>query len=525
MTTTTRASAPSDNHNLYSVFRQAFADRLDHTFLRMPTGQALTYGDIDARSAQFAGALRHRGAQPGDRVVVQVEKSTDGVALYLACLRMGVVFVTLNTAYTPEEVSFFLGDARPEIFVCQPQHFEVFSSIVTELEGDNPLRLLTLGVSGDGSLAELADTAGDGFESFTGIVESAPTDIAAMLYTSGTTGRSKGAMLTHAGLAATARGLHQAWGWQRDDVLLHVLPIFHVHGLFVALHPAMLGGSVVLFHPKFELESTIDALPDATVLMAVPTIYNRLLRAERFTPDQCTNMRLFTSGSAPLPADKHDEFTLKSGHVLLNRYGMTEAGIITSSPLAGDRPAGTVGFPMPGVDLRVVDDAGVPSAADTPGSVQIRGTTLFAGYWQLPEKTASEHTADGWFITGDIGRLDNDGRLTLDGRAGDMIISGGFNVYPREVELCINEADGVFESAVVGLPHDDLGEAVTAFVVLDGPESANAASIEKAISDRVARFKQPKTYLFIDELPRNAMSKVQKVALRADHADLYRSEG
>ena len=498
--------------NLYSLFFNGFHDRLDQAFLRTED-RDFTYGDIDHRSAQFAAALLGRGVKFGDRVVVQIEKSPDGVALYLACLRIGAVFVTLNTAYTTDEVTFFLGDATPQVFVCDPDRRSAFEPVAADT---NVAHLETLGLNG-GSIAD-ATTAS---VPHTEIVHSKPTDQACMLYTSGTTGRSKGAMLTHGGLAATATGLHQEWGWQRDDVLLHVLPIFHVHGLFVALHPAMLGGSTVLFHQSFDLDATIDALPHATVLMGVPTIYNRLLQSDRFTPEQCTNMRLFTSGSAPLPADKHDLFTTKSGHVILNRYGMTEAGIITTSPLEGDRPAGTVGFAMPGLELRVVDDNHQPIEPGTPGSVQIKGTTLFAGYWQLPEKTASEHTDDGWFITGDVGRLDEHGRLTLDGRAGDMIITGGYNVYPREVELCINEADGVFESAVVGLPHDDFGEAVTAFVVLQANGTATAESIEAAISDQLARFKQPKRYLFVDELPRNAMSKVQKVALRRDHAELY----
>ncbi len=509
---TSNAIEPT-NRNLYALFRSGFADRLDHPFLIIPGGATLTYGDVETRAMHMAGALTMLGVATGDHVVVQIDKSSDGVALYLACLRMGVVFVTLNTAYTPDEVAFFLGDAQPTVFVCRPADAATLQPFADEAGA----KLVTLGVDADGTLAEATDTA----PKIVDIVDSKGTDIACMLYTSGTTGRSKGAMLTHDGLAATAKGLHEVWGWQRDDVLLHVLPIFHVHGLFVALHPAMLGGSSVLFHPKFELDATLAALPDATVMMAVPTIYNRLLQADQFTPEQCASMRVFTSGSAPLAADKHEDFARKSGHVVLNRYGMTEAGIITSSPLDGERPAGTVGFAMPGLELRVVDDTNQPMPEGEPGMVQIKGDTLFAGYWQLPEKTASEFTDDGFFITGDIGRLDAEGRLTLDGRSGDMIISGGFNVYPREVELCINEAEGVFESAVVGLPHDDLGEGVTAFVVLTSEGSANAESIEEAIGSRLARFKQPKRYVFIDELPRNAMSKVQKVALRRDNADLY----
>ncbi len=511
---TTNSIEPT-NRNLYALFRSGFADRLDHPFLVVPHGPTLTYGDVEERAMRMAGALMMMGVASGDHLVVQIDKSPDGVALYLACLRMGVVFVTLNTAYTPDEVAFFLGDAQPKVFVCRPDDAAALQPLADDANAD----LVTLGVDGDGSLADAVATA----PRVVDIVDSDGTDIACMLYTSGTTGRSKGAMLTHDGLAATAKGLHDVWGWQRDDVLLHVLPIFHVHGLFVALHPAMLGGSTVLFHPKFELDATLAALPDATVMMAVPTIYNRLLQSDQFTPEQCASMRVFTSGSAPLAADKHDDFARKSGHVVLNRYGMTEAGIITSSPLDGERPAGTVGFAMPGLELRVVDSDDQPLPEGEPGMVQIKGTTLFAGYWQLPEKTASEFTDDGFFITGDIGRLDSEGRLTLDGRSGDMIISGGFNVYPREVELCINETDGVFESAVVGLPHDDLGEAVTAFVVLDDETSTTAEAIEQALAPQLARFKQPKRYLFVDELPRNAMSKVQKVALRKENAELYSS--
>ncbi len=502
------------NANLYSLFRSGFGDRLDHPFLVELDGATHSYGDIDGRSEQFAAVLMEHGVKLGERVVVQIDKSADGVALYLACLRIGAVFVTLNTAYTPEEVSFFLNDAAPRVFITTPSSLAKFEPIA---KAARIAVILTLGSERDGTLADATTTA----EPLDGVVQSQGSDVAAMLYTSGTTGRSKGALLTHDGLAATAQGLFEAWRWQRDDVLLHVLPIFHVHGLFIALHPAMLGASTVLFHHRFELETTLDALPKATVLMGVPTIYNRLLRADRFTPELCTNMRLFTSGSAPLPADKHDEFTTKSGHVLVNRYGMTEAGVITSNRLDHERPAGTVGFAMPGLELRVVDDHGEPAAPDTPGMVEIKGPSLFGGYWQLPDKTASEHRDDGFFITGDVGRLSVDGMLTLDGRAGDMIISGGLNVYPREIELCLNEVEGVFETAVVGLPHHDLGEAVTAFVVLDEPGSADDTSIDEMIAQRLARFKQPKSYIYLDELPRNAMSKVQKANLRQEYSGLY----
>jgi len=499
------------NHNLYAVLSEAFGPSLDAPFLNLPDGPTLTYRDVDTRSAQMAGALRGMGVAAGDRVVVQVDKSTDAVALYLGCLRLGAVFVTLNTAYTDGEVTFFVEDARPRVVVRSPDRGPI---------GETHHQV-GLDTQSGGSLALAADEA----VPFTDIVERDPFDTAAMLYTSGTTGRSKGAMVTHAGLSSNARALHEMWGFVPGDVLLHALPVFHVHGLFVALHPCMLNASEALFLPRFSTEAVIRHLPEASVYMGIPTHYTRLMADEGFTPQRCASMRLFTSGSAPMTEIVHQEFEAKSGHRILERYGMTETGIITSNPLDGERVAGTVGFATPGFDVRVANSDGVVLSAGETGVVEIRGPGLFAGYWQLPEKTASEFRDDGWFITGDVGSLDAEGRLTLEGRTGDMIISGGLNVYPREVEMALDELPQIVESAVVGLPHQDFGEAVTAFVVLEPGASFDLADAQAALDGELARFKFPKAVVCIDALPRNTMAKVQKKILRADHVDFYSASG
>ncbi len=492
------------NANLYATLSDAFAARRDDVFLRVPDGATLTYADVDTRAAQMAGTLRELGVGLGDRVVVQVDKSTDNVALYLACLRIGAVFLPLNTAYTPGEVGFFVDDAEPAVVIARPGSLDELTAPV-----------LHLGIDGDGSFAEAADTA----TAFDGIVERRPDDLAAMLYTSGTTGRSKGAMLTHANLETNARALHDIWGFGPDDVLLHTLPIFHVHGLFVALHCAMLGANEVIFLPRFEPTLVIEHLPAATVMMGVPTQYTRLLAHDGFTAEACADVRLFTSGSAPMTEAVHAQFTDRTGMQILERYGMTEAGMITSNPYRGARVPGTVGFALPGVDLRVADDDGKEVATGETGVVEIRSPGLFAGYWRLPEKTAAEHRDGGWFITGDVGSVDAEGRLTLEGRSSDMIISGGYNVYPKEIEMVLDEVPGVVETAVVGVPHADFGEAVVAVVVRNGEvdDEALAASLDGVL----ARFKHPKAYVAVDSLPRNAMSKVQKAELRNELSALF----
>ena len=469
------------NGNLFELLRTHWSVAPDRQFLVPTTGAALTYREMDHRSAQFATVLRKHSVTPGERVVVQIDKSIDNVAIYLAVLRVGAIYVPLNTSYTDAEVAFFVHDAAPALFINQ----------------DNIDELAAEATNAEPSMAvetRLAD------------------DLAAMVYTSGTTGRSKGAMLTHANLTSNALTLHAIWRFTPGDVLLHVLPIYHVHGLFVALHTAMLNASTVLFSSKFSVDETIERLPEATVMMGVPTHYIRLLDDSRFTSELCANMRLFTSGSAPMTEAVHEAFTARTGHHILERYGMSECGMITSNPYEGDRIPGTVGYPLPAVRLRVMADGDECAAGDV-GVVQVQGPNVFAGYWRLPEKTEQEHDGD-WFITGDVGSVDEQGRLSLEGRSGDMIISGGLNVYPREIELVLDDCDGVKESAVVGLPDDDFGERVVAFIVPSGTENPDPAVLLESLRQSLASFKLPKSFEFITELPRNSMGKVQKVALR-----------
>lgn len=472
----------------------------DAPFLTVPDGPALAYGQVAERSAQLAGALAAAGVEAGDRVVVQVDKSVDAFALYLGCLRSKVVFVPINTAYTDAEVQYFVDNAGASLLVCSPARADDLANVAGRVE--------SLGPDSTGSLADLAASA----TPYEGVADATAADVACILYTSGTTGRSKGAMLTHGSLLVNGQALHQLWGFEPGDVLLHILPVFHVHGLFIALHCAMLNGSEVLFCPGFNAAQVRSLLPRATVMMGVPTHYIRLLADPEFSADDTKNVRLFTSGSAPMTALVHDEFTERSGHRIVERYGMTESGIITTNPVDGERIAGTVGFALPAMDMRVED-----------GSVQIKGPHLFAGYWEMPEKTAEAYTADGWFITGDVGGMDEEGRLTLDGRAGDMIISGGYNVYPKEIELVIDETPGVDESAVIGLPHPDFGEGVVAVVAYE--PGADRSVVDAAILERcgaeLARFKHPKRLLAVELLPRNAMGKVQKAAMRIEHASMF----
>jgi malonyl-CoA/methylmalonyl-CoA synthetase len=458
--------------------------------------------------------LQQSGVQKGDRVVVQVEKSIEAVLLYLACLRAGAIYIPLNTAYTPKELGYFLQDATPQLFVCAPDKKEALTPVVRA--AGVPV-VLSLGATGEGELMEAATAAAPSEQ----IVEVRADDLAAILYTSGTTGLSKGAMLSHANLASNAQVLHDYWHWQHEDVLLHALPIFHVHGLFVALHCALLGGSRLIFLPRFDAEQMIARLPEATVMMGVPTFYTRLLERADFGRELCTRMRLFISGSAPLLADTHREFEARTGHRILERYGMTEAGMITSNPYDGERVAGTVGYALPGVSARVADEQGRELPRGEAGVLEITGPNVFQGYWQMPEKSTEEFRADGWFITGDIAVMADDGRVTIVGRAKDLIISGGFNVYPKEIESQIDELPGVRESAVIGLPHPDFGEGVTAVVVPDGSGELTEQSVVAALSEQLARFKQPKRVFIVDELPRNTMGKVQKNILRDTYKDTF----
>jgi malonyl-CoA/methylmalonyl-CoA synthetase len=420
----------------------------------------------------------------------------------------------LNTAYTPAEVGYFLGDSTPRLFVCTPAKKAELEPIAKDR---GVTGVLSLGGGGDGELVDALDSQPINGE----IVEVEPDELASILYTSGTTGRSKGAMLSHANLASNAKVLFDTWQWQNDDVLLHALPIFHVHGLFVALHCALLGGSRVIFMPRFDAATVMRSLPESTVMMGVPTFYTRLLEHQDFSRETCTNMRLFISGSAPLLAETHRDFEARTGHRILERYGMTETGMITSNPYDGERLAGTVGYALPGISVRVADEAGKKMPRGEPGVLEITGPNVFKGYWQMPAKTAEEFRDDGWFITGDIAVMGEDGRVTIVGRAKDLIISGGFNVYPKEIESEIDDLPGVKESAVIGVPHPDFGEGVIAAVVPDGSEEISEKSIVAALSGRLARFKQPKRVFVVDELPRNTMGKVQKNVLRDTYGDTF----
>ncbi|MGB3554428.1 MAG: malonyl-CoA synthase, partial [Jannaschia sp.] len=455
-----------------------------------------------------------RGLGKGDRLAMQAAKSPEALALYLGCVRAGVILLPLNTAYTPDEMTYFIEDAAPKLVVMDPGAEGALTSAAQAVGAG----MLTLDADGDGTLTE----------ALTGVSEVAePTpcngdDLACLLYTSGTTGRSKGAMLTQGNLVSNARALVAAWRFAPGDVLLHALPIFHAHGLFVACNVAMASGASMIWQTAFDTEDVIAALPEATVMMGVPTFYTRLLAAPGFTREVAGPMRLFTSGSAPLLAEAHAAFLARTGHAILERYGMTETGMNTSNPYEGERRAGTVGAPLPQVELRVTDpETGDALTEGATGMIEVRGPNVFKGYWNMPEKTAEELRADGWFITGDLGVMDPDGYVTIVGREKDLIISGGYNVYPREVEALLDDQPGVAESAVIGLPHPDFGEGVVAVVVPEKGAKPDLDAIAGTVTARLANYKRPKRYLLRPALPRNTMGKVQKNALRAAYSELF----
>jgi malonyl-CoA/methylmalonyl-CoA synthetase len=511
------------NENLYAILRERFPANAEQVAIETAGGQTYTYAELIDTTARYAGFIRGLGVQPGDRVAVQVEKSPEALFLYLACLQSGAVYLPLNSAYQEGEIDYFLADAEPKIFVHQPKT-EAWSSTVCTRR--NVAHRFTLAEdSGDkvehgrGSWHESASKAAPMLE----IVPRIGDDLAAILYTSGTTGRSKGAMLTHRNLSSNALTLHEYWGFRPGDILLHALPLFHVHGLFVACHTALLNGSTMLFHPKFDARAALAALPRATVFMGVPTMYVRLLGESGFTRELCRNMRLFVSGSAPLLAETFHEFAARTGMPILERYGMTETGMITSNPLGGERIGGTVGLPLPGVSVRVMDDGGQPCASGEIGHLQVKGPNVLPGYWRLPEKNKEEFTADGFFKTGDVGKIDSNGYVSIVGRSKDLVISGGYNVYPKEIELLIDELPGVFESAVIGLPHPDFGEAVSAVVVGKPGMVVEEAAVIAALKGKLAAFKVPKRVFVVTELPRNAMGKVQKNELRKQYASTFSS--
>jgi malonyl-CoA/methylmalonyl-CoA synthetase len=501
--------------HLFEALTARFPKR-DKPFLTTPEGRTVSYRELQEGSARYASVLRELGVEPGDRVAVQVEKSPEAVLLYLACLRAGAVFLPLNTAYTPAEVAYFLGDAEPRIFVCDPARR---SKLAEAAKKAHVAHVETLDERGEGSLTLKAKSASPEFAD----AARGPDDLAAILYTSGTTGRSKGAMLSQENLASNARTLVDYWGFGPNDVLLHALPIYHTHGLFVAINTLLIAGGSLLFLPRFDADTVVRLLPEATSMMAVPTFYTRLLQHPELNPALVKHMRLFTSGSAPLLAETHREWRAKTSHSILERYGMTETNMNTSNPYEGERIPGAVGFPLPGVSLRIVDpETGASVARGDVGMIEVAGPNVFKGYWRMPEKTAEEFTADGYFKTGDLGRIDEKGYVYIVGRGKDLVITGGFNVYPKEVETEIDALPGIVESAVIGVPHPDFGEGVTAVVIRKPGAKIDEREISRALDKRLAKFKLPKRILFADNLPRNAMGKVQKNVLRNTYQDLYK---
>ena len=523
------------NANLFSALRAGFPADLDSVAIEAAgagvdtgadtTTQRYTWRDLDRGTAMLANLLGSLDLPAGSRIAVQTEKSVEALMLYLAVLRAGLVYLPLNTAYQRDEIGYFIGNAEPAVVVCSPKNFGWVSRIAftansTAKSAAGTTHVFTLGDDRSGSLLQRAAVHSDVHTPAVRDVD----DLAAILYTSGTTGRSKGAMLSHGNLLSNALVLKTYWGWRQGDVLIHALPIFHVHGLFVASHGALLNGSKMIWLNRFEPKTVIAHLPEATVFMGVPTLYVRLLAEPGLTRAACANMRLFISGSAPLLIETFNLFHERSGHTILERYGMSETAMLTSNPCApadGERRGGTVGFPLPGVGVRVIDDAGAPCPTDEIGNMQVTGPNVFKGYWRMPEKTAEEFTADGWFKTGDVGRIDAHGYVTIVGRSKDLIISGGFNVYPAEIESTLNDMAGVAESAVIGVPHPDFGEAVVALVVARPGSAPDANALIAELKSKIANFKVPKRVFVVGELPRNTMGKVQKNLLREAHKGLF----
>jgi malonyl-CoA/methylmalonyl-CoA synthetase len=494
------------NDSVFAFFEASASANSERPFLIVGGEPLLIYGGMLDQTGRAATWLRSLGVEKGDRVVVQANKSPASIILYLACLRAGAVFIPLNTTYQESELTYFLGDAEPILLVASaglPGETVTFSGTRVLLSGD----------LSDAPWTQIADL----------LPTTAATaqDPAAILYTSGTTGRSKGAVLTHGNLSSNVQVLGKAWCWQDNDVLLHALPIFHAHGLFVALHCALLGASPILFHERFDNAAVLRDIPRATVFMGVPTFYTRLLAEHAFDKLLCAKMRLFVSGSAPLLDTTFEEFANRTGHTILERYGMTEALMVTSNPYDGPRIAGSVGPALPGISVRVIAEGGREAAVGEPGVLEMMGPNMFSGYWRNPEKTAEDHTADGWFISGDIATRDEADYIRIVGRSKDLIISGGYNVYPKEVEMVIDAIDGVEESAVIGVPHSDFGEGVVAVVARAAGAEITSADIAAVVGTELAAFKRPKMSIIVDELPRNAMGKVQKAELRNLHKDLF----
>ncbi len=500
------------NGNLYAHFQTVFHQHGDKVALTTAAGESLSYAELDRAAGQMAACLAGLGVAVGDRVSVQVAKSTQALALYLGCLRGGFVFHPLNTGYKQHELAYFLGNAEPALMVCDSADHAILAPLCAEAKVKT---LLTLDTDGSGSLSDALASVTEPLPT----VELDGDALAALLYSSGTTGTPKGIMLSHENLRSNAASLVEGWGFTERDVLLHALPIFHVHGLFVALGCVFLSGASMRWLAGFNLDEVMAELPRATAMMGVPTYYTRLLGNPAFGRDSVATIRLFISGSAPLLLETFEEFELRTGHRILERYGMTETNMNTSNPLHGERRGGTVGLPLPGVEVRITDESDQPLAVGEIGNLQVRGDNVFKGYWKMPEKTAEDFTADGFFNTGDKGQISADGYVSIVGRAKDMVISGGLNIYPKEIELVVDELPGVSESAVIGVPHADFGEAVVA-VVVGSAEATDEATIIAALKAQISAFKVPKRVVFVDQLPRNTMGKVQKNLLREQFASL-----
>ncbi len=486
----------------------------ESAFLHLDGGKVLSHQSFLSMAAQFAHVFVQNGLKPGDRVAVQVEKSPEALAVYAACAQAGLIFLPLNTAYTVDELNYFIDNSGAALVLCDARQKTALEPMIVAHGG----RLETLNADGTGSLIDQAREMPDVFAT----VDRSGDDLAAFLYTSGTTGRSKGAMLTQDNLLSNAKTLVQEWRFTDQDVLLHALPIFHTHGLFVATNVVLAAGGSMIFLPKFDQDQIIENLPRATSMMGVPTFYTRLLNDVRFTRDLTQHMRLFVSGSAPLLAETHVKFEERTGHRILERYGMTETNMNTSNPYDGERRAGTVGFPLPGVELKITNpDTGAELPQGEIGQIEVRGPNVFKGYWQMPEKTADELRADGFFITGDLGKIDADGYVQIVGRNKDLIISGGYNIYPKEIELVLDEQPGVLETAVIGVPHPDFGETVLGVIIPEAGATPDLDAIMSAVQDSLARFKHPRALVLMDALPRNTMGKVQKNILRDMYSDRF----
>ncbi|MEP6771213.1 MAG: malonyl-CoA synthase [Polaromonas sp.] len=503
------------NHNLFAALRAAFPSSLDEVAVETDVGLHYSWRDLERGTAMMANLLASLGLPEGARVAVQVEKSVEAMMLYLATLRAGYVFLPLNTAYQSAEIEYFIGNAEPSVMVCSSKNFGWVSKIAFKAGTQN---VFTLDDDRTGSLLTRAAYCSDKHE----VVARRANDLAAILYTSGTTGRSKGAMLTHGNMLSNALVLKDYWGWKKGDVLIHALPIFHVHGLFVAIHGALINGSKMIWLSKFDPKLVVQKLPEATVFMGVPTLYVRLLAEPGLTREACRNMRLFVAGSAPLLIETFNEWKDRTGHTILERYGMSETVMLTSNPYQGaERRGGTVGFALPGISLRVQDEDGKSLSQGEIGAIQVKGPNVFKGYWRMPEKTKEEFTADGYFKTGDVGKIDERGYIVIVGRSKDLIISGGYNVYPAEIEGYINDMPGVAESALVGVPHPDFGEVGVAVVIAKPGTSLEGSQIVGSLKSKLANFKIPKQCFVVSELPRNTMGKVQKNLLREQYKTLF----